>query len=55
MGLINDVEGAKLVDLERWKLGKAVLRKKGTFLPFVVSAVHASMTQIGHLSTYLRY
>ena len=29
MGLISDVEGAKLVDLEKWKLGKAVLRKKG--------------------------
>ncbi|KAI0063831.1 arginyl-tRNA synthetase [Artomyces pyxidatus] len=28
MGLISDVEGAKLVDLEKWKLGKAVLRKK---------------------------
>lgn len=31
MGLISDVDGAKLVDLEKWKLGKAVLRKKGTF------------------------
>ena len=29
MGLITDVEGAKLVDLEKWKMGKAVLRKKG--------------------------
>ncbi|KAA1475019.1 arginyl-tRNA synthetase [Dentipellis sp. KUC8613] len=28
MGLITDVEGAKLVDLEKWKLQKAVLRKK---------------------------
>ncbi|RDB21844.1 Arginine--tRNA ligase, cytoplasmic [Hypsizygus marmoreus] len=28
MGLISDVDGAKLVDLEKWKLGKAVLRKK---------------------------
>lgn len=28
MGLISDAEGAKLVDLEKWKLGKAVLRKK---------------------------
>jgi arginyl-tRNA synthetase len=35
MGLISDVEGAKLVDLEKWKLGKAVLRKKGAFVPFV--------------------
>ena len=29
MGLISDVKGAKLVDLEKWKLGKAVLRKAG--------------------------
>ena len=29
MGLISDTEGAKLVDLEKWKLGKAVVRKKG--------------------------
>lgn len=27
MGLISDADGAKLVDLEKWKLGKAVLRK----------------------------
>lgn len=39
MELISDVEGAKLVDLEKWKLGKAVLRKKGTFVPFIVSPV----------------
>ena len=32
MGLISDVEGAKLVDLEKWKLGKAVLRKKGVLV-----------------------
>jgi arginyl-tRNA synthetase len=30
--LISDVEGAKLVDLEKWKLGKAVLRKKGVLV-----------------------
>ncbi|KAF8645341.1 hypothetical protein AX16_007845 [Volvariella volvacea WC 439] len=28
MGLISDVDGAKLVNLEKWKLGSAVLRKK---------------------------
>ncbi|PBK72242.1 arginyl-tRNA synthetase [Armillaria solidipes] len=28
MGLITDADGAKIVDLEKWKLGKAVLRKK---------------------------
>ncbi|KAJ8521239.1 hypothetical protein ONZ45_g2041 [Pleurotus djamor] len=28
MGLITDVDGAKIVDLEKWKMGKAVLRKK---------------------------
>ncbi|KIK43737.1 hypothetical protein CY34DRAFT_106298 [Suillus luteus UH-Slu-Lm8-n1] len=27
MGLISDADGAKLVDLEKWKLGKAVLRE----------------------------
>ena len=29
MNLIDDHEGAKLVNLEQWKMGKAVLRKKG--------------------------
>lgn len=29
MGLISDANGAKLVDLEKWKMGKAVLRKAG--------------------------
>ncbi|TDL25312.1 arginyl-tRNA synthetase [Rickenella mellea] len=28
MGLISDEDGAKKVDLEKWKMGKAVLRKK---------------------------
>lgn len=31
MRLISDVDGAKLVDLEQWKLQKAVLRKKGVW------------------------
>jgi arginyl-tRNA synthetase len=31
MGLIEDVKGAKIVDLEKWKMGKAVLRKSGAF------------------------
>lgn len=31
MGLISDSNGAKLVDLEKWKMGKAVLRKAGTY------------------------
>lgn len=35
MGLISDSDGAKLVDLEKWKLGKAVLRKKGVYFAFV--------------------
>jgi arginyl-tRNA synthetase len=30
MGLISEVDGAKLVDLEKYKLGKAIVRKKGT-------------------------
>jgi arginyl-tRNA synthetase len=29
MGLISDVDGAKLVDLEQYKLQKAIVRKKG--------------------------
>ena len=33
MGLISDANGAKLVDLEKWKLGKAVLRKAGASKP----------------------
>lgn len=31
MGLVSDSDGAKIVDLEKYKLGKAVVRKKGTF------------------------
>jgi arginyl-tRNA synthetase len=29
MGLIFDENGAKKINLEKWKMGKAVLRKKG--------------------------
>ena len=29
MRLISDVESARFIDLEKWKLGRAVLRKKG--------------------------
>ena len=29
LGLIEDHDGMKLVNLEKWKMGKAVLRKKG--------------------------
>ena len=29
MGLVSDSKGAKLVDLEKWKLGKAIVLKKG--------------------------
>ena len=54
MGLISDVEGAKLVDLEKWKLGKAVLRKKGTFVPFAVSPVsHLGLDDSDGTSIYL--
>ncbi|PVG01336.1 arginyl-tRNA synthetase [Serendipita vermifera] len=28
MGLVSDAKGAKLIDLEKWKLGKAILLKK---------------------------
>lgn len=30
MGLIEDVDGAKIVNLEQYKMGKAVLRKRGS-------------------------
>ena len=54
MGLISDAEGAKLVDLEKWKLGKAVLRKKGTFVPLVVSSVsHPCLDDADGTSIYL--
>jgi arginyl-tRNA synthetase len=54
MGLISDIDGAKLVDLEKWKLGKAVLRKKGTFVPSVVSLVsHACLNNSDGTSIYL--
>ena len=32
MNLIDDHEGAKLVNLEQYKMGKAVLRKKGAYI-----------------------
>ena len=50
MGLISDADGAKLVDLEKWKLGKAVLRKKGALVPFVSPLSHVSITQMVHPS-----
>jgi arginyl-tRNA synthetase len=35
-GLLADVDGAKMVDLEKYKLGKAVVRKRGwSSLPFL--------------------
>lgn len=33
MDLITEADGAKLVDLDKWKLGKAVVRKKGQCFP----------------------
>ena len=47
MGLISDVDGAKLIDLEKWKLGKAVLRKKGA--PVISHHLYAQvLTSGGH-------
>ena len=37
LGLINDVDGAKLVDLEKWKMGKAVLRKAGKVTLLIIT------------------
>jgi arginyl-tRNA synthetase len=31
MGLVSDAKGAKLIDLEQWKLGKAIVLKRGQF------------------------
>jgi arginyl-tRNA synthetase len=45
MGLISDVEGAKLVDLEKWKLGKAVLRKKGASVRLFLLLFHLSYVE----------
>ncbi len=42
MGLISDVEGAKLVDLEKWELGKAVLHKKGVSVLLFLLLSHLS-------------
>ena len=35
MELIEDHDGAKLVNLEKWKMGRAVLRKKGTLVAYL--------------------
>ena len=42
MGLVSDEKGAKLVDLTKWKLEKAVVRKKGvsTSAPLICSSSH---------------
>jgi len=53
MGLISDVEGAKLVDLERWKLGKAVLRKKGVSVPPSILSPSDTENDIDGTSIYL--
>jgi hypothetical protein len=37
-GLLAEVDGAKLIDLEKYKLGKAVVRKRG-WSPFLFSAI----------------
>ncbi len=48
MGLITDADGAKIVDLEKWKLGKAVLRKKGTSFLCIVYLALTILSQMGH-------
>jgi len=53
MGLISDVEGAKLVDLERWKLGKAVLRKKGASVSPSILSPSDTESAIDGTSIYL--
>ena len=53
MGLISDVEGAKLVDLEKWKLGKAVLRKKGASVTLPSYLCLTPRTTLDGTSIYL--
>ena len=53
MGLISDVDGAKLVDLEKWKMGKAVLRKKGARWLFRVIVEALTFCSIDGTSIYL--
>lgn len=53
MGLISDVDGAKLVDLEKWKMGKAVLRKKGERWLFRVIVEALTFCSIDGTSIYL--
>lgn len=36
MGLIEESNGAKLINLEKWNLGKAVVRKRGRFASLAV-------------------
>ena len=46
MGLISDVEGAKTIDLEQWKMGKAVIWKKDELTP------SAPIVPFSHLFRY---
>lgn len=49
LGLITDANGAKLVDLEKWKMGKAVLRKAdGT-------SIYLTRDIAGAIERYERY
>jgi len=50
MGLISDADGAKLVDLEKWKLGKAVLRKASTSTTLTTSYTFLIPTHRWHLN-----
>jgi arginyl-tRNA synthetase len=43
MGLISDADGAKIIDLEKWKLAKAVVRKKGKNLSTITLETKCSL------------
>ncbi|KAK2464044.1 hypothetical protein APHAL10511_003988 [Amanita phalloides] len=43
MGLISEANGAKLVDLEQWKMGKAVIRKKDGTSIYLTRDIGAAM------------
>jgi hypothetical protein len=53
-GFMTGIEGAKLVDLEKWKLGKAaVSRKKGALVPFVSRLYSIYHIENGRRDVYL--
>ncbi|KAJ3709874.1 arginyl-tRNA synthetase [Lentinula guzmanii] len=55
MGLIDDHEGPKLVDLEKYKLGEAVVRKKELFLRIDGNSIYLTRDIGGAVERYEKY